>query len=82
VGRDPAAVERTVAVLVTLEGATGSRPPNPDAPPLNGTADEIADALMAFAAEGIAHVQLVIDPITPQGVEQLGPILERLDRAG
>jgi alkanesulfonate monooxygenase SsuD/methylene tetrahydromethanopterin reductase-like flavin-dependent oxidoreductase (luciferase family) len=82
VGRDPAGIERTVAVFVELEGAVGARRPDPDAPPLAGTADEIAETLAGFAAEGIAHLQLVLDPITPKGVEQLAPILERLDRAG
>jgi alkanesulfonate monooxygenase SsuD/methylene tetrahydromethanopterin reductase-like flavin-dependent oxidoreductase (luciferase family) len=79
-GRDPGAIERTVAVLVELEGALGARRPDPDALPVTGTADEIAETLAGFAAEGIAHLQLVLDPITPKGVEQLGPVLERLDR--
>jgi alkanesulfonate monooxygenase SsuD/methylene tetrahydromethanopterin reductase-like flavin-dependent oxidoreductase (luciferase family) len=82
VGRDPATLERTVAVLMVLEGAMGARVPNPAAPPLSGPPEQLADSLRAFAAEGIAHVQLVIDPITPRGVEQLGPIVERLDHAG
>ena len=31
------------------------------------------------AAEGIGHVQLVIDPVTPAGLEALMPVLEALD---
>ncbi|MFO7533499.1 MAG: hypothetical protein R6W93_13645, partial [Candidatus Limnocylindrales bacterium] len=43
--------------------------------------EEVAAMLRDFAAEGIGHVQLVIDPITPAGVESLAPILEALDAA-
>jgi alkanesulfonate monooxygenase SsuD/methylene tetrahydromethanopterin reductase-like flavin-dependent oxidoreductase (luciferase family) len=82
-GRDPAAVERTVAVFVRLQGATGARDFDRfAAPPLEGPPDVIADMLAAFAREGIGHVQLVIDPITPAGVESLAPVLESLDQRG
>ena len=45
-----------------------------------GVAEEIAATLRAFAAEGIAHVQLVVDPITLASIEALAPVLEDLDR--
>jgi len=82
VGRDPAAVERTVAVLVRLAGGSGRAPGDTDAvaAPLEGSAEEIADELRAYAAEGIAHVQLVVDPITARSIESLGAVLDRLDR--
>jgi probable F420-dependent oxidoreductase len=82
VGRDPATLERTVAVSVQLvDGEVPRRggPPE-EAPPIRGTAKEMADALRAFAAEGIVHVQLVVDPITVDSVERLGAVLEELDR--
>jgi alkanesulfonate monooxygenase SsuD/methylene tetrahydromethanopterin reductase-like flavin-dependent oxidoreductase (luciferase family) len=82
VGRDPTEVARTVAVFVTLAGSMAARRPDPAAPALSGSPDEIADGLRAYAAEGIAEIQLVIDPITVHGVEQLAPVLERLDRDG
>jgi probable F420-dependent oxidoreductase len=82
-GRDPATLERTVAVLVQVEG--GAIPPRggsqEKAPPIRGSAEEMADALRAFAAEGIAHVQLVVDPITVSSIERLGSVLEELDRS-
>jgi probable F420-dependent oxidoreductase len=85
VGRDPATVERTVAVLVQLPGGRGrvqgDYADRPAIPPLAGTPDEMAQALRAYAGEGIAHLQLVVDPITRQSVEQLAPVLEALDRA-
>jgi alkanesulfonate monooxygenase SsuD/methylene tetrahydromethanopterin reductase-like flavin-dependent oxidoreductase (luciferase family) len=80
VGRDPAQVARTAAVLVKLPGATGAREfDRGAAPAVSGTPDEIAATLRAFAAEGISHLQLVIDPVTPAGIAALAPVLEALD---
>lgn len=82
VGREPATLERTVAVLVQLERGEVTRRggPEEDAPPLSGTPDELAAELRAFAAEGISHVQLVLHPITVESIERLTPMLEALDR--
>jgi alkanesulfonate monooxygenase SsuD/methylene tetrahydromethanopterin reductase-like flavin-dependent oxidoreductase (luciferase family) len=77
VARDPAEIERTVAVFVRLPGAQHQRLSR--VPPLEGAPDEIARVLRAYAAEGIGHVQLVIDPATPAGVASLAPVLEALD---
>jgi len=41
---------------------------------------ELADALRAYAAIGVAEVQLVVDPITQESIEALGPMLAELDR--
>lgn len=82
-GRDPSEVERTVAVLVRLPGGTGrvmGEPTSAAEPPIEGSAEEIAAALRAFAAEGISHVQLVVDPISLASIEALAPVLEELDR--
>jgi alkanesulfonate monooxygenase SsuD/methylene tetrahydromethanopterin reductase-like flavin-dependent oxidoreductase (luciferase family) len=83
VGRDPAEIERTVAVFVQLPGGTGRRslyvssaPPKP----LAGSPDEIAEGLRAYARLGVGEVQLVVDPITIEAVEALAPVLEDLDR--
>jgi len=75
-------VSRTVAAYVELPGATGARTFDRDtAPPIAGTPEKMAQTLRAFAAAGVSHVQLVIDPITPAGVESLAPVLEALDAA-
>jgi probable F420-dependent oxidoreductase len=80
-GRDPSAVERTVAVLVRLSGGRGrvqgdaSRPP-PAA--LSGPPDVIAAELRRYGQEGIAEVQLVLDPITGAAIDELAPVLEQL----
>jgi alkanesulfonate monooxygenase SsuD/methylene tetrahydromethanopterin reductase-like flavin-dependent oxidoreductase (luciferase family) len=83
-GRDPAAIERTVAVLVQLPGGTGRR--GGDAaqlaiPPLEGSPSAMADELRAYAREGIAHIQLVLDPITRESIHAFAPVLAELDRA-
>ena len=79
-GRDPAEVERTVAAYVELPGASGGRDFDRDsAPPIAGAPEQIASVLRDFAAAGISHVQLVIDPVTPAGVEALAPVLAALD---
>lgn len=82
VGRDPSGLERTVAVRVQLgEGDVAPRgDPTDTAPPIHGPCEEIAGQLRAFAAEGIAHVQLVVDPITVESIERLAPAIESLRR--
>lgn len=82
-GRDPAAIERTVAVQVRLPGGQGrvqGETANDAIPPVEGPPAEIAETLRAFAAEGIAQVQLVLDPITLASIDALAPVLEDLDR--
>jgi len=82
VGRDPAQVERTVAVQVRLPGGQGRIQGDyakPGAPPLEGDPDEVAEVLRAYAHEGIGHVQLVMDPITRDSIEAFAPVLARLD---
>ena len=82
-GRDPAEVERTAAVLVRLPGGRGRAQGDVagrGTPPIEGSPEELAHAFRAFAAEGIAHLQLVLDPITVESVEALAPVVELLDR--
>ena len=81
-GRDPAAIERTVAVLVRLTGGRGrvQGDTDQDPVPLEGDPDTMAAALRAYAREGIGHVQLVLDPITIESLEEFAPVLERLDQ--
>jgi probable F420-dependent oxidoreductase len=80
VGRDPAEIERTVAVLVQLSGGTGRvhGEKGVEPVPVQGSPEEIAEVLRAFAREGIAEVQLVVDPITASSIEALAPVLENL----
>jgi hypothetical protein len=40
----------------------------------------MAQVLRGYADEGIAHVQLVVDPITLDSIRALGRVLIELDR--
>jgi probable F420-dependent oxidoreductase len=83
-GRDPAEIERTVAVLVRMPGGTGREmgdtADRQQVAPLEGDSETIAEGLRAYARVGIGHVQLVVDPITEGSVAALAPALELLDR--
>ncbi|MFL5726926.1 MAG: LLM class flavin-dependent oxidoreductase [Chloroflexota bacterium] len=83
VGRDPAAIERTVAVQVRMPGGTGRTMGNTDAKqdvaPLAGPAEAMAEELRAYAREGIGHVQIVLDPITRESIEGFAAVLRLLD---
>jgi probable F420-dependent oxidoreductase len=84
-GRDPAAVERTVALHVRLPGSLGRKMADVrSAPfrPIEGDATAIAASIAAFAQLGVRHVQLVLDPITEESIERLGPVLDILDSQG
>ena len=83
VGRDPATVEATVAVMVAMPGARGRRQGDYSAvesKPLSGSPETIAAELRAYARAGVAEVQLVVDPITIESLEALAPALADLDR--
>ena len=80
VGRAPATLERTVGVGVAFGDARMAYGPTDWTPGMiRGSTDEIAGSLRAFAAEGIAHVQVTIAPATAAGVEAFVPVLEALD---
>jgi len=80
-GRNPTSVERTVAVLVQLQGGSGRSQGDPGAvaPAVKGSPEEMAESLRAFAREGVAHVQLVLDPINEASIEALAPALKLMD---
>ena len=79
-GRDPSEVERTVAVQVRMPGGTGrvQGDGKRTVTPLEGSPDEMAQVLRAYAHEGIGHVQLVIDPITRDSIAAFAPVLRAL----
>jgi len=83
VGRDPATVERTAAVHVRMPGGQGRLMGDSKGArivPVEGPPEAIADALRAYAALGVAEVQLVVDPITEDAIAGLAPALAALDR--
>jgi alkanesulfonate monooxygenase SsuD/methylene tetrahydromethanopterin reductase-like flavin-dependent oxidoreductase (luciferase family) len=81
VGRDPGEIQRTAAVLVTAPGGSNRMMGNEMGRPiagLTGSPDDIATRLQAFHAAGIHHIQIVLDPITPEAIRWLGPVVERV----
>ena len=81
-GRDPADVERTVALFVAFPGAVGRSRGDltaPDVTPLSSDPVQLAAALRAFAAAGVGQVQLVLDPINAETVAGLAGTLALLD---
>ena len=80
VGRDPAQVERTVAILVGFPGAVGrnSAVAEENFEPIDGDPATLVPALRAFADAGVGHVQLVLDPITVESIAALGPTVATL----
>ena len=82
-GRDPADVERTLALLVGFTGALG-RPSGdvsePESQPISGDDPAaLAATLHEFAAAGVSHVQLVLDPITVDSIAALEPMLAAIE---
>jgi alkanesulfonate monooxygenase SsuD/methylene tetrahydromethanopterin reductase-like flavin-dependent oxidoreductase (luciferase family) len=76
-GRDPAEVQRTMAVDVHMPGSDGEH--DPRSTPLTGAPEQIAETLQGFAMEGISHVQLVLTPNTCEAIEQFAPVIELLE---
>jgi alkanesulfonate monooxygenase SsuD/methylene tetrahydromethanopterin reductase-like flavin-dependent oxidoreductase (luciferase family) len=81
VGRDPAGLERTVALVVAFPGALGRGSAVSDEPfhPIPGDPSTLSATLRTFAQLGVGHVQLVLDPITVESIAALAPTLAALD---
>ena len=79
IGRDPVEIERSACVLVVLDRAAGERPIPDDCPPLEGSAERIADGLRAMAEAGADEAILVVSPITDRSIRDLGATLAALD---
>jgi len=82
VGRDPAEVARTAAVLVRLPGGTGRQMGDygpQTVEPVEGTPGQIADGLAQMAEAGADHIQVVADPISHASMQHLAPVLAELD---
>jgi hypothetical protein len=47
---------------------------------LTGSPEVLAEALRAFAREGISHIQIAFEPMSLRSIEAFAPILELLDR--
>jgi probable F420-dependent oxidoreductase len=71
-GRDPEAIQRSACAFVVLDRAAGERPITPDAPPLEGTADQLGARLRELGEAGADEIILVVSPITERSIRWLG----------
>jgi alkanesulfonate monooxygenase SsuD/methylene tetrahydromethanopterin reductase-like flavin-dependent oxidoreductase (luciferase family) len=76
-GRDPGTIGKSAGIVVEPTSFSGSEAIF--GPPVRGSAEEIADALRAFAAAGYTNVELVVWPPTLAAVDELAPVIELLD---
>lgn len=81
-GRDPDDVAATAAVLVQApfgggrtQGDDGYGPVRP----VTGSPEQVAETLHAFADAGARHLQVVLDPITLDGLDWLGEVVAAYD---
>ena len=74
VGRDPATLERTIALNINPTDRTDI----PETEAIRGSAEELACTLRAFAQEGISHIQVYLLPNSLASLEAFAPTLELL----
>ena len=79
VGRDPATLELTAGTLVRVLAPGES--PKPDEKSIAGTAEEVAERLLAFSAVGVTHLVVQVEPSDLSGVERFATVLDLLDKA-
>ena len=68
--------------MFQLSGGEGRRHGSPGrktSVAMTGSSEELAGVLRDYAAAGISHVQLVLDPITAESVTSMGEVLALLD---
>lgn len=78
-GREPSDIERSACVHVVLDRSTDERPIDPACPPLEGSAERMADGLRAMAQAGAHEAILVVTPITEASIRALGEVLAALE---
>ena len=77
VGRDPAAIKKTSAVLVSPDPNRQPVPFNGRVvPAITGDAEQVAEQLNRFAAIGIDELMVVLEPNTEASIEWFGRVIE------
>jgi probable F420-dependent oxidoreductase len=74
-GRDPAEIERSACVYVALDGSDAGRAATSEAPPLEGSPQQLASKLSDFAEAGADELILVVNPISERSIRELGAVL-------
>lgn len=77
-GRAPATLELTAGVIIHIVLPGEERPEKPQQ--IVGSPAEVAAALAGFAAVGVQHLILVVEPERPDNVERLAQVVELLDK--
>jgi alkanesulfonate monooxygenase SsuD/methylene tetrahydromethanopterin reductase-like flavin-dependent oxidoreductase (luciferase family) len=80
VGRDPKTLSRSACIYVDLPNRV-RRFPRPDPILLARSPAEIAELMHAYAAAGLDHVMIWLDPNSIEGIETFSRALELMDRA-
>jgi probable F420-dependent oxidoreductase len=77
-GRDPATLELTAGAILRLE--PNGEPTEGKPYQITGTNEDIAERLRGFAAVGVRHLTIVIEPEGMVGFERFLPILDLLNQ--
>jgi len=75
VDREPSSLDRSCAVIVEVG------PHEPSAMtgvPISGSPAEIAAGLRAYGDVGVSHLQVWLEPNTPEGIAAFAPVLQEL----
>jgi alkanesulfonate monooxygenase SsuD/methylene tetrahydromethanopterin reductase-like flavin-dependent oxidoreductase (luciferase family) len=78
VGRAPEEIERSACVFVCLDRSGGERPITPEAPPIEGTPEQIAARLRELADAGADEAILVVSPIDERSIRELAEVVSNL----
>jgi alkanesulfonate monooxygenase SsuD/methylene tetrahydromethanopterin reductase-like flavin-dependent oxidoreductase (luciferase family) len=74
-GRWPDEILRSACAFVRLDRATAEREVTPEAPPLEGTPDQLIARLRELHDAGADEVILVVSPITERSIRTLGEVV-------
>ena len=77
-GRDPATLEVTVGINVVLPEFADEDHPALEVTPnaITGTPEQLAEELRGYAALGVGHIQVALEPTTPPAIQHLGRAVE------
>jgi alkanesulfonate monooxygenase SsuD/methylene tetrahydromethanopterin reductase-like flavin-dependent oxidoreductase (luciferase family) len=77
IGREPASLQRTVAIRIDLPGRLPK--PGEAISPISGSLPDIAETLNHYAELGVSHVNVWLEPNTRAGIEAFAPVLEMVN---
>lgn len=74
-GRDPATLQRSLTIGAGMLDKT-----IPGANPVTGEPAAVAEQINAFYEQGFSHIQVYLAPMTREGFEEFGKVVEELKR--